>query len=195
MLGILGPSQSRDFTIGHFKRALLRGLFRNVVTTRGRIEAGDWPTDCITSDSYCYLLGPIIYLFHGWHEAESCMNNNQANNIFYTTFEQKYKWKSSMMGKIVNDFGSHQVSIEVKIIIGVGYWMWVKRAGTIMGWLDFLWLTFRQSTSFTFVFTCWHRSSILGCKSVRTKPFQTDWINDKVTGYWVDSGLSAADCM
>ena len=38
--------QSRDFTIGHFKRALLRGLCRNVVTTRGRIEAGDWPTDC-----------------------------------------------------------------------------------------------------------------------------------------------------
>ena len=38
-----------------------------------------------------------------------------------------------MMGKIVNDFGSHQVSIEVKIIIGVGYWLWVARAGTIVG--------------------------------------------------------------
>ena len=92
----------------------------------------------VTSGSYWYLLGPIIYLFHGWHGPQSCMNNNQANNIFYTTLGaeiecRETKWKSSMMGKIVNDFGSHQVSIEVKIIIGVGYWLWVARAGTIVG--------------------------------------------------------------
>ena len=133
VLGILGPSHSLETLQSATLREHYCGDCVEMLSLHeAALRPGTGPLT-VTSDSYCYLLGPIIYLFHGWHEAESCMNNNQANNIFYTTFEQKYKWKISMMGKIVNVFGSHQVSIEVKIIIGVGYWMWVKRAGTIMG--------------------------------------------------------------
>ena len=130
MLGILGPSHCLET----LQSATLREHYcvEMLSLHEACIEAGTGALT-VTSGSYWYLLGPIIYLFHGWHGPQSCMNNNQAKNIFCTTFEKKYKWKSSMMGKIVNDFGSHQVSIEVKIIIGVGYWLWVRRAGTIVG--------------------------------------------------------------
>ena len=126
MLGILGPSHSLET----LQSATLREHYcvEMLSLHEACTEAGTGALT-VTSGSYWYLLGPIIYLFHGWHGPQSCMNNNQANNIFYTTLGAEVE----MMGKIVNDFCSHQVSIEVKIIIGVGYWLWVRRAGTIVG--------------------------------------------------------------
>ena len=129
MLGILGPSHSLET----LQSATLREHYcvEMLSLHEACIEAGTGALT-VTSGSYWYLLGPIIYLFHGWHGPQSCMNNNQANNIFYTSLGAEVEMEK-MMGKIVNDFCSHQVSIEVKIIIGVGYWKWVARAGTIVG--------------------------------------------------------------